>query len=120
MENTPTESPSSNGPVKTIRDGRLKVNIWRVDGEKGPFPSLEYAKTITGKDGKPRDVHNFSESDNLRIEKLCGEAHMEVRHIKREWAQEKSQSQAQEREDFKQSRRSTNEINNQPVQSQQR
>ena len=105
MDNNQPETTSHNGPAHVLRDGRLKITIWRNEGEHGSFPSLEYAKTISGQDGKPRDVHSFSETDNLRMQHLSKEAHTVVRHLKREWAKERLQSNDQERQDFKDARR---------------
>ena len=109
MDTTPNQqaTPTANNkPDVVIRDGRLKATVWRNDGENGPYWTTAFAKTITGKDGNPRDVQSFSQTETLRLGELGREAYAAINQLKRGMAQQ--QSQGQTRDGFKQSRRQPN------------
>lgn len=102
-----------NKPEIVLRDGSLKASIWQNDGEKGPFWTTTYAKTITGQDGNPRDVQSFSQTENLRISVLGHQAYGVINDLRREFQRQQSpdhgqqhdtQSHDADREAFKQKR----------------
>lgn len=74
----------SKGPEDTIRDGNLKVSIWRNEGEKGPFQTASFARTYTNKDGDLRDSGSFQSQDLLRVAELARQAHNRARELRRE------------------------------------
>jgi len=104
-QNTNEGSQSQgNKPETVIRDGSLKATVWRNESDKGPYYNTTLAKTYTDQQGNPRDTQNFSQSDLLRVAELGREAYGMINDLKR--GQGIDQSQAQDREAFKQSRRS--------------
>jgi hypothetical protein len=87
----------------TIRDKELKANIWENENERGTYHSVTFAKTITGDDGKPRDVQSFSHNDLLRIAELGRETYGKINDMKRDAFKERRANEAaHEREQFKQ------------------
>ena len=62
-------------PFHTIRDGSLKATIWRNEGEKGSFYSVELTRTYTDHNGKYHNTTSFSGSDILLISYLASKAY---------------------------------------------
>lgn len=71
-------SNSTQKPIITFRDGSLKASLWRNKFEKGTHYSVQFAKTYTDKDGKPKDTTSFSQSDLLHIAHLASKAYDHV------------------------------------------
>lgn len=72
-----------NKPVRTFRDGALKVMVWRNERENGlPFYSLSFSRTYKGKDGQFKDAYNFSGLDVLRICRLAEQAQAQISVIR--------------------------------------
>ncbi|MBK1883775.1 hypothetical protein JIN85_15255 [Luteolibacter pohnpeiensis] len=69
---------TQNGPLETLRDGFLKVTLWRNDGEKGPYFTASFSKTYE-KDGELHDGHSFHSSDLLAISELARQAYAKIR-----------------------------------------
>lgn len=57
----------SSGPMDVVREGRLKMNLWRNEGEKGPYLSTDFAKTYTDREGNPRDTRSIGTDDLLPL-----------------------------------------------------
>jgi len=77
------------GPVDTLRDGFLKVTIWRNEGEKGPFYTASFAKTYE-KDGELHDGQSFHSSDLLGMSELARQAYAEIRDLRAELNKERA------------------------------
>ncbi|MCB1832632.1 MAG: hypothetical protein KDH19_04190 [Geminicoccaceae bacterium] len=75
-------------PEDTLRDGALKVSIWKNEGEKGPFFSATIAKTYRDDQGKYQDGHSLSSNDLLRVSELSRRAHNRIIELKRDQAHE--------------------------------
>ena len=75
---------TSNQPVETLRDGRLKATVWENDGEKGVYHTVKLAKVYQDKDGQLQETSSFSAGELLRIAELARESHSLIRDIRRE------------------------------------
>ena len=73
-----TQTVAHAGPVETLRDGFLKVTLWRNEGENGPYFTANFAK-IYEKDGELHDGHSFHSSDLLGISELARQAYSKIR-----------------------------------------
>jgi len=103
QDTAPAEKPT------VIRDGNLKASIFHNVSEDGKaYYTTKLAKTYSDQDGNPRDTQNFSQSDLLRVAELGREAYAKINELKRGQSVEQSQTQSQDREAFKQSRRPSN------------
>jgi len=58
-------SDERNKPVDTLRDGPLKVSIFRNQGERGDFYSLSPGRLFTDNDGNTRETKSLNSSDAL-------------------------------------------------------
>lgn len=59
------------GPVETLRDGALKLAIFRNEGENGPYYSMATGRVFTdGKTGQIRETSTFQGSEALRMGQL--------------------------------------------------
>jgi hypothetical protein len=89
-----TNWPAPNKPVDVLRDGNLKANIWRNEGEKGPFYATTFARTFRDKDGQFRDTDSFVAADLLKLAELARESYVRTQGM----------SRAERREAFKSER----------------
>ena len=67
--------PAPNGPVKTLRIGRLKAAVWENSADERTFYNVTFARTYLGDDKKPRDADSFGRDDLLALAKLADQAH---------------------------------------------
>ena len=74
----------NNSPRDVLRDGNLKASIWRNDGEKGPFYSVNLARTYRDEQGELRDSHSFAGSDLLRVSELARKTYDRTQELRRE------------------------------------
>lgn len=74
----------SNSPRDVLRDGNLKSTIWRNDTEKGPFYSVNLARTYRDGQGELRDSHSFAGTDLLRISELARKTYDRTQELRRE------------------------------------
>jgi len=77
----------NNGPLEILRDGSLKITIWRNEGEKGVFPTAVFSKTYE-KDGELRDGHSYLASDLLRVSELSRRAYHRMCALRGEFARQ--------------------------------
>ena len=70
----PAAAPA-NGPVKTLRIGRLKATVWENGSEDRTFYNVTFARTYMGDDKKFRDTDSFGRDDLLLLSKLADQAH---------------------------------------------
>jgi len=73
---------ATNKPIDTIRDGQLKATIWKNDGEKGPFYSVNFTRTYTDEAGNFHDSDSFSGTELLRIMQLSAKAYDRTRELR--------------------------------------
>ncbi len=103
------DQPKNNPPQEIIRDGNIKANIWRNDGENGPYHTTSFARTFKNQDGEYRDSQSFSQNDLLPLAELARNAYSRVNELRREHSQskkpepEKSEHNAR-RDNFKEKR----------------
>lgn len=107
--NQPHQDTAQAEKPTVIRDRSLKATVFRNVSEDGnSYYTTKLAKTYTDREGNPRDTQNFSQSDLLRVAELGREAYAKINELKRSQYVEQSQTQSQDREAFKQSRRPSN------------
>ncbi len=70
-------SDSRNPPIEVLRDGSLKVSIWKNEGENGSYLSTTFAKTYT-KDSEAKDGHVFGKNDLLPMAELARRAYSAI------------------------------------------
>ena len=68
----------ANQPTETLRDGSLKATIWKNEGEKGAFFSVNLSRTYKDDGGNYHDSDSFSGSELLRIAHLASQAYDRV------------------------------------------
>ena len=87
-------STENNKPAATLRDGALKVTIWRNFGEKGTFYSVEPSRTYEDKQGKLQDAHNLSGTDPIQMARLLHLAYTRIAELRQQDAQDLKQQPA--------------------------
>lgn len=86
-------SNENNKPLETLRDGAIKATIWKNQGEKGPFYSVEFSRTyLVGEDYK--DASSFSGSDILKVAHLASRAYETIATHRRADAKQAKLSEA--------------------------
>ena len=73
----------ANQPTETLRDGSLKATIWKNEGEKGAFFSVNLSRTYKDEAGNYHDSDSFSGSELLRIAHLASRAYDQVSQLRR-------------------------------------
>jgi len=69
-------------PIDTLRDGLLKATIWKNEGEKGPFFTVNLTRTYQDGAGNYHDSDSFSGTELLRIARLAGHAYDRVGELR--------------------------------------
>jgi hypothetical protein len=68
-----------NEPVDTLRDGALKVSIFRNHGENGDYYTLDPSRIYTDeKSGEVREASSLSGSEPLRMANLLTRSYASV------------------------------------------
>lgn len=99
-------SERGNKPLETLRDGPLKVSIFRNQGENGAFYTLDPGRIYTDEKSKEvREVSSLSGSEPLRMAHLLTKGYERVGEFRE---QDKEKAKEQSRED-RSSRRSRND-----------
>ena len=65
----------ANQPTETLRDGSLKATIWKNEGDKGTFFSVNLSRTYKDDAGNYHDSDSFSGTELLRIAHLATRAY---------------------------------------------
>lgn len=74
-----TDPGQGNRPVETLRDGALKLSIFRNQGDRGPFYSMVPGRIYTdGKTEKIRETSSLSGSEPLRMANLLTKGYERV------------------------------------------
>ncbi len=71
---TATQGPKQR-PAQTIRQGRLKVTIWRQESDKGPWYSVVPSRTYRDQSEQWQSSSSFGRDDLLLLAKLLDQAH---------------------------------------------
>jgi hypothetical protein len=64
-----------NGPIKTLRLGRLKAAIWENGSEDRTFFNVKFARTYMDEEKKFHDADSFGRDDLLALGKLADQTH---------------------------------------------
>lgn len=75
---------SKNAPVETLRDGALKVSIFKNEYENGTQFSLEPGRIYTDARGSIRESKSLSGSEPLRMSRLLDKGYDRVGQFKAE------------------------------------
>lgn len=78
------DNQTPNPPRDVLRDGRLKSTIWRNEGEKGPFYSVNLARVYRDRQGDLRDSQSFAGADMLRVSELARKSYDRTQELRRE------------------------------------
>jgi len=89
------EQGRNNGPIETLRDGALKVAIFRNDREKGVSFAMEPGRLYTDGQGQVKEAKSLSGSEPVRMARLLNKGYDRIGEFK---AKIKVQSQTQDRE----------------------
>ncbi|WP_299971709.1 hypothetical protein [uncultured Roseobacter sp.] len=91
MDNTTT----SNKPLATFRDGRLKATLWQNQSRDGDtYYTVNLAKVYEARDGKLQETNSFSDTEILRIAELGKEARTHALQLRREQSLTRNQRQS--------------------------
>ncbi len=74
----------ANQPTETLRDGSLKATIWKNEGEKGAFFSVNLTRTYKDDAGNYHDSDSFSGTELLRIAHLATRAYDLVSELRQQ------------------------------------
>lgn len=78
-----TNENKNQPPIDTLRDGSIKAAIWKNEGEKGTFYSVEFSRTYT-KEDKPASSYSFSGTELLRVSLLAQKAYERITELKQD------------------------------------
>ena len=81
-----TNNQPKRKPAFTLRDGTLKATIWKNDGQKGPWFSVDFTRGYRTDDGW-NDTNSIRGDDLLKLAFLAQEAyakHLELKAIHRD------------------------------------
>src|SRR5262245_60257609 len=91
-----TNGANHNRPVETLRDGALKVAIFRNRGEKEDTYAMEPGRLYTDKVGQTREAKSLAGSEALRMAHLLTKGHDRVTEIREQDKREKSSSRTRD------------------------
>ena len=81
-ENTMTNTNQpKRKPAFTLRDGTLKATLWKNDGEKGPWFSVDFSRGYRV-DGNWKDTSSIGGDDLLKLAFLAQEAYAKQLELK--------------------------------------
>ncbi len=70
----------TNYPVKELRSGHVRLSIWRNEGERGPYHSVNLVRLYKDEaSGTWKRTDSFKEQDLLDIAAVCQRAHQLIR-----------------------------------------
>lgn len=71
MSEHDNEKREHRGPIETLRDGALRVSVFRNEGERGPYYTMAVGRSFKDeKTGQFRDTSTFQGSEALRLSQL--------------------------------------------------
>lgn len=95
---------SNKGPEHTLRDGNLKVTIWRNESEKGSYRTAVLTRLYTDDKGETRETHNLGKNELLPGSEILRNAYNRINEMQREQSQSRKTADGAEREAFKEKR----------------
>ena len=88
QQQSPQQQNRGNKPVDTIRDGSLKVAIFKNQRENGVSFSLEAGRVYTDQQGNFKEAKSFSSNESLRVARLFEKGYDRVEQFKTQQKQE--------------------------------
>lgn len=77
-------------PARVLRDGTIKAVIWKNEGDKGPFYSVEFIRSFKDESaGEWKDSRSFSNGQILKVQHLAGKAYDAIAKLRAEDKAEK-------------------------------
>jgi hypothetical protein len=93
------QSGRGNKPVEILRDGALKISIFRNRGEQGDSYSMVPGRIYTDKEtGQVHETNSFSGNEALRMAYLMTKGHERVMHHRTQDRDREKQQQAPEQQ----------------------
>lgn len=84
-ERDDTSTERANKPLEVLRDGALRVAIFRNPGEHGDTYAMAPGRIYTDKEtGEVREATSLAGSEPLRMAHLLTKGHERVNHFKQE------------------------------------
>lgn len=87
------DEAAQNRPADTLRDGSLKATIWRNEGEKGAYHTVNLSRTYKDDQGNYHDTGSFRAQDMLGLSELSRQAHYRANDLNREAFKEQRRSE---------------------------
>jgi hypothetical protein len=85
-----------NKPWNEVRDGTLKIAMWKNESEKGPWYQSSIRNAYKDKaTGEWKDTDNLDEDDLLKLIQLAQEAYASIRSDKRAHAMSRKEKKAE-------------------------
>lgn len=83
-ENRYQQRPQSkgNGPIETLRDGALKVSIFRNERENGTQFSMQPGRIYTDNKGEVRESQSLSGTEPIRMSRLLDKGYDRIGEFK--------------------------------------
>ena len=69
-------------PYATLSDGLIKAKIWKTEGPKHDFYSVELMRSFRDNSGQWKKAHSFSGSEVLRVANLAQRAYNMISDIR--------------------------------------
>lgn len=86
-----------NKPVEILRDGALKLSIFRNSGEKGDSYAMVPGRVYTDKEtGQAREASSLAGSEPLRMAHLLTKGHDRVADFREQAKRDKSQDRSRD------------------------
>ena len=90
-----------NRPIETLRDGALKISIFRNRGEQGDSYAVLPSRIYTDKEtGEVRETTSLAGSEPLRMAHLLTKSHERIAEFRNEMKQARSTERAPERNEL--------------------
>lgn len=100
-------SDEKNRPLETLRDGALKVAIFRNEGENGRYYTLDPSRIYTDeKSSEVREASSLSGSEPLRMANLLTRGYERAGHYRAQDREQEKQSEKEQSQDEPAPRRS--------------
>ena len=92
------DDTARNKPVEVLRDGPLKVSIFRNQSERGEYHSLDPSRIYTDDDGNVREAKTLRGTEALRMAHLLTKGYDRIGEFKTAMKQERKPARGRERD----------------------
>jgi len=82
-----TSTPQNNKPVETLRDGALKLAIFKNERENGTSFAMEPGRLYTDSQGQIRESKSLSGSEPIRMARLLNKGYDRIGEFRYEMKQ---------------------------------